>query len=130
MKRTKPCSGLPGQLRMGTEPHCLATMSLHYLLHHNRHYDNRNSYNEETFGPSARTYQETHSDQATRRDLMPGHVHTLGILRHSRSRHDKDNAETFGEEGELGNEGLLINPTGDPMLDAKMMEEQEELAKR
>jgi len=99
-------------------------------LHHNRHYDNRNSYNEETFGPSARTYQETHSDQATRRDLMPGHVHTLGILRHSRSRHDRDNAETFGEEGELGNEGLLMNPTGDPMLDAKMMEEQEELAKR
>merc|ERR1719483_72473 len=77
-----------------------------------------------------RIMQETHSDQATRRDLMPGHVHTLGILRHSRSRHDKDNAETFGEEGELGNEGLLINPTGDPMLDAKMMEEQEELAKR
>eukprot|EP00090_Calanus_glacialis_P045213 TRINITY_DN8250_c0_g1_i1.p1 TRINITY_DN8250_c0_g1~~TRINITY_DN8250_c0_g1_i1.p1 ORF type:complete len:769 (-),score=302.62 TRINITY_DN8250_c0_g1_i1:299-2260(-) len=98
--------------------------------HHNRHYDNRNSYNEETFGPSARTYQETHSDQATRRDLMPGHVHTLGILRHSRSRHDRDNAETFGEEGELGNDALLINPTGDPLLDAKMMEEQEELAKR
>jgi len=97
-------------------------------LHHNRHYDNRNSYNEETFGPSARTYQETHSDQATRRDLMPGHVHTLGILRHSRSRHDRDNAETFGEEGD--SDALLINPTGDPVLDAKMMEEQEELAKR
>ena len=97
-------------------------------LHHNRHYDNRNSYNEETFGPSARTYQETHQDQATRRDLMPGHVHTLGILRHSRSRHDRDNAETFGEEGD--SDALLINPTGDPVLDAKMMEEQEELAKR
>jgi len=68
--------------------------------------------------------------RATRRDLMPGHVHTLGILRHSRSRHDRDNAETFGEEGELGSDGLLMNPTGDPLLDAKMMEEQEELAKR
>merc|ERR1719318_600935 len=66
----------------------------------------------------------------TRRDLMPGHVHTLGILRHSRSRHDRDNAETFGKEGELGNDALLINPTGDPLLDAKMMEEQEDLAKR
>jgi len=70
----------------------------------------------------------THQDQATRRDLMPGHVHTLGILRHSRSRHDRDNAETFGEEGD--SDALLINPTGDPVLDAKMMEEQEELAKR
>jgi len=59
---------------------------------------------------------------------MPGHVHTLGILRHSRSRHDRDNAETFGEEGD--SDALLINPTGDPVLDAKMMEEQEELAKR
>jgi len=99
--------------------------------HHNRHYDNRNSFNEETFGPSARGFQhEMDQDRATRRDLMPGHVHTLGILRHSRSRHDRDNAETFGEEGELGNDGLLMNPTGDPLLDAKMMEEQEELAKR
>jgi len=94
----------------------------------NRHYDNRNSYNEETFGPSARQYQDNH-DQATRRDLMPGHVHTLGILRHSRSRHDRDNAETFGE-GEIGGDSMLINPTGDPLLDAKMLEEQEEMAKR
>eukprot|EP00092_Neocalanus_flemingeri_P076161 GFUD01094428.1.p1 GENE.GFUD01094428.1~~GFUD01094428.1.p1 ORF type:complete len:645 (-),score=197.91 GFUD01094428.1:247-1908(-) len=100
--------------------------------HHNRHHDNRNSYNEETFGPSARGYQGQGQGQgqATRRDLMPGHVHTLGILRHSRSRHDRDNAETFGEEGELGEDGMMINPTGDPLLDAKMIEEQEELAKR
>jgi len=96
-------------------------------LHSNRHYDNRNSYNEETFGASS---VGAYQDQATRRDLMPGHVHTLGILRHSRSRNDKDNAETFGEEGELGGDAPLINPTGDPLLDAKMMEEQEELAKR
>jgi len=107
--------------------------------HHNRHYDNRNSYNEETFGPGAgvgghqhHRYQDRDhgQGQATRRDLVPGHVHTLGILRHSRSRHDRDNAETFGEEGELGGDALLINPTGDPLLDAKMLEEQEELAKR
>merc|ERR1719186_1443816 len=107
--------------------------------HHNRHYDNRNSYNEETFGPGAgvgghqhHRYQDRDHGQgkATRRDLVPGHVHTLGILRHSRSRHDRDNAETFGEEGELGGDALLINPTGDPLLDAKMLEEQEELAKR
>jgi len=97
--------------------------------HYNRHYDNRNSYNEETFGPSARQYRDNH-DQATRRDLMPGHVHTLGILRHSRSRHDRNNAETFGEEGELDNDSMLINPTGDPLLDAKMLEEQEEMARR
>merc|ERR1719516_88535 len=93
-------------------------------LHHNRHFDNRNSYNEETFGPSARTYQETHQDQATRRDLMPGHVHTLGILRHSRSRHDRHNHETFGEEE------IASHSTGDPLLDARMLEEEEEMARR
>merc|ERR1719516_711477 len=95
-------------------------------LHHNRHFDNRNSYNEETFGPSARTYQETHQDQATRRDLMPGHVHTLGILRHSRSRHDREGRDDGGLEDclEDGTTVLLANPTGDPILDAKMAEEQ------
>ena len=61
----------------------------------------------------------------TRRDLMPGHVHTLGILRHSRSRHDRHNHETFGEE-----EIAASHSTGDPLLDARMLEEEEEMAKR
>ena len=43
--------------------------------------DNRNSYNEETFGPLFRTYHKT-GDQAIKRDPISGYVHTLGILRH------------------------------------------------
>ena len=62
---------------------------------------------------------------------MPGHVHTLGILRHSRSRHDRHNHETFGdEENSDPGAGLAVNPTGDPVLDARMVEEEEEMAKR
>ena len=62
---------------------------------------------------------------------MPGHVHTLGILRHSRSRHDRHNHETFGdEENSDPGAGLAVNPTGDPVLDARMVEEEEEMDKR
>ena len=69
-----------------------------------------------------------YGDQSvTRRDLMPGHVHTLGILRHSRARRDRHNHETFGEELE---EQMAANPTGDPLLDARMVEEEEEMARR
>jgi len=90
-------------------------------------FENANRNNRHTFGD--------YFDQATRRDLMPGHVHTLGILRHSRSRHERaDRDELLLGEGEdclLGEEGgLLVNPTGDPLLDAKMLEEQAELAKK
>ena len=59
---------------------------------------------------------------------MPGHVHTLGILKHSRSRHDRNNRELEDNDCLLGdNEELSFNPTGDPLLDAKMLAEQEEL---
>ena len=70
-------------------------------------------------------FLEFGDQSVTRRDLMPGHVHTLGILRHSRSRHDRYNNETFGEEM-----GMAANPTGDPLLDARMVEEEEEMARR
>merc|ERR550532_2894861 len=49
-----------------------------------RPYHDPNRMNEETFGST-----EVGDQSVTRRDLMPGHVHTLGILRHSRSRHDR-----------------------------------------
>jgi len=63
---------------------------------------------------------------------MPGHVHTLGILRHSRSRHERERSEEGGLEDclEDGTSVLLDNPTGDPLLDAKMAEEQAEMAKK
>ena len=73
---------------------------------------------------------ETGDQSVTQRDLMPCHVHTLGILRHSHSRHDRHNHETFGdEENSDPGAGLAVNPTGDPVLDARMVEE-EEMAKR
>ncbi len=59
---------------------------------------------------------------------MPGHVHTLGILRHSRSRHDRHNLDTFGEDQETAT--MAANPTGDPLLDARMVEEEEEMARK
>jgi hypothetical protein len=67
-------------------------------------------------------------DSATRKDLMPGHVHTLGILRHSRARH----VEVDLEDDCLGatDTAPLINPTGDPALDARLAQEQEELTSR
>ena len=116
-----------------------------------RRYNDPNRRNEETFGAAAVREAEfkgmycvlqlelensddnldmcaEYGDQSvTRRDLMPGHVHTLGILRHSRSRHDRHNHETFGEELE---EQMAANPTGDPLLDARMVEEEEEMARR
>eukprot|EP00088_Acartia_fossae_P017905 TRINITY_DN20252_c0_g1_i3.p1 TRINITY_DN20252_c0_g1~~TRINITY_DN20252_c0_g1_i3.p1 ORF type:complete len:988 (-),score=346.56 TRINITY_DN20252_c0_g1_i3:228-3191(-) len=78
-------------------------------------------------------------DSATRRDLMPGHVHTLGILRHSRAaRHHHNSADHNAAEGDHEDDDCLgasdstplINPTGDPRLDARLLEEQEELQKR
>jgi len=83
-----------------------------------------------------RFQENRYFEQAARRDLMPGHVHTLGILRHSRSRGER------GERGERGGgieeedcllggeEGLSFNPTGDPVLDAKMLAEHEEMARK
>ena len=62
---------------------------------------------------------------------MPGHVHTLGILKHSRSRHDRNNRELEDNDCLLGdNEELSFNPTGDPLLDAKMLAEHEELSRK
>ena len=57
---------------------------------------------------------------------MPGHVHTLGILRHSRSRHEPRDLD----DDCLGDHQPLVNPTGDPRLDAKQAQEQAELASR
>lgn len=63
---------------------------------------------------------------------MPGHVHTLGILKHSRSRHDRNNRGGIEDDDCLlgDNEELSYNPTGDPLLDAKMMQEREELGRK
>ena len=47
-----------------------------------------------------------------------------------RSRHDKHNPETFGADGAVGEEGLVVNPTGDPVLDQRMLQEQEVMAQR
>merc|ERR1719468_768097 len=94
-------------------------------------YNDINRRNEETFGAAAVKEQEVKEfgDQSvTRRDLMPGHVHTLGILRHSRSRHDRHNLDTFGEDQETAT--MAANPTGDPLLDARMVEEEEEMARK
>jgi len=99
---------------------------------HRRQYNDPNRRNEETFGAAAvkeireAEFKEYGDQRVTRRDLMPGHVHTLGILRHTRSRHDRHNSETFGEESER----MAENPTGDPLLDARMAEEEEEMARR
>merc|ERR550532_1237791 len=102
-----------------------------------RGYNDPNRMNEETFGSTAvreqrEQYNKEAGDQSvTRRDLMPGHVHTLGILRHSRSRHDRHNHETFGDDDSSDpHAGLAVNPTGDPVLDARMVEEEEEMARR
>jgi len=76
-------------------------------------------------------------DSATRKDLMPGHVHTLGILRHSRLRHSDGHPGEAGhhvdpEDDCLGSSDTapLLNPTGDPALDARLAAEQEELTNR
>ena len=55
---------------------------------------------------------------------MPGHVHTLGILKHSRSRHDRNQRGGIEDDDCLlgDNEELSYNPTGDPLLDAKMLQ--------
>jgi len=63
---------------------------------------------------------------------MPGHVHTLGILKHSRSRHDRNQRGGIEDDDCLlgDNEELSYNPTGDPLLDAKMLQEREELGRK
>jgi len=100
----------------------------HYDREQGGHYENNpNRHNKSTFGE--------YFDQAARRDLMPSHVHTLGILKYSRSRNDRERSEDCllgeGEDCLLGDEGVLLaNPTGDPLLDAKMLEEQAELARK
>lgn len=76
-----------------------------------------------------------YQDSATRRDLMPGHVHVLGILRHSRSRRlpppgENERRRHDPDDDCLGSDAPLINPTGDPLLDAKLEQEQAELASR
>jgi len=111
---------------------------------HRQPYDNRNNrggmphHHEEEY-PNQREEDENNwrwnevrrnRDSATRKDLMPGHVHTLGILRHSRSRHERDEPPRDLEDDCLGDAEPLINPTGDPRLDAKLMQEQAELASR
>ena len=51
-----------------------------------------------------------------------------------RSRHDREQEGRGGIDDDdclLGdNEDLSFNPTGDPLLDAKMMAEQEEMARK
>ena len=47
-------------------------------------------------------------------------------MRHSRSKHDRHNHETFGEDESQ----MSANPTGDPLLDARMRDEEEEMARR
>ena len=55
---------------------------------------------------------------------MPGHVHTLGILKNSRSRNDRNQRGGIEDDDCLlgDNEELSYNPTGDPLLDAKMLQ--------
>jgi hypothetical protein len=101
-----------------------------------RRQQQRDRWNDENNGGSWRWNENgsgshNQQDSATRRDLMPGHVHVLGILRHSRSRrlpleerhHDPD-------DDCLGSDAPLLNPTGDPLLDARLEREQAELASR
>jgi len=99
---------------------------------HEQNFSARGGFDQNKF--DHRFQDNRYFEQATRRDLMPGHVHTLGILRHSRSRHDREQEGRGGIEDDdclLGdNEDLSFNPTGDPLLDAKMMAEQEEMARK
>merc|ERR1712241_1201730 len=52
--------------------------------------------------------------------------------KHSRSRHDRNNRGGIEDDDCLlgDNEELSYNPTGDPLLDAKMMQEREELSRK
>ena len=61
---------------------------------------------------------------------MPGHVHVLGILRHSRSRRQEGERHHDPDDDCLGSDAPLLNPTGDPLLDARLEKEQAELASR
>merc|ERR1719193_2405066 len=105
----------------------------HQNHHHQDHTNNRNN-GGDRFNNHHHHNQQRNRDSATRKDLMPGHVHVLGILRHSRSSrgntaHHHDRGGDLDDDC-LGNEAPLVNPTGDPVLDAKLMEEQAELASR
>merc|ERR1719347_2083514 len=101
--------------------------------HNNRYHDQDRQaprgYDQNRF--NQRFHENRYFEQATRRDLMPGHVHTLGILKHSRSRHDRNQRGGIEDDDCLlgDNEELSYNPTGDPLLDAKMLQEREELGR-
>merc|ERR1719300_914839 len=102
--------------------------------HNNRYHDQDRQqprgYDQNRF--DQRFQENRYFEQATRRDLMPGHVHTLGILKHSRSRHDRSQRGGIEDDDCLlgDNEELSYNPTGDPLLDAKMLQEREELGRK
>merc|ERR1719370_2403114 len=102
--------------------------------HNNRYHDQDRQqprgYDQNRF--DQRFQENRYFEQATRRDLMPGHVHTLGILKHSRSRHDRNQRGGIEDDDCLlgDNEELSYNPTGDPVLDAKMLQEREELGRK
>merc|ERR1719193_2023918 len=102
--------------------------------HNNRYHDQDRQqprgYDQTRF--DQRFQENRYFEQATRRDLMPGHVHTLGILKHSRSRHDRNQRGGIEDDDCLlgDNEELSYNPTGDPLLDAKMLQEREELGRK
>merc|ERR1719209_315423 len=102
--------------------------------HNNRYHDQDRQqprgYDQNRF--DQRFQENRYFEQATRRDLMPGHVHTLGILKHSRSRHDRNQRGGIEDDDCLlgDNEELSYNPTGDPRLDAKMLQEREELGRK
>jgi len=106
--------------------------------HYRQHQDNmRQSNHSDENNWRWNEVRNRNRDSATRKDLMPGHVHTLGILRHSRLRHSDHPGETGGhhvdpEDDCLGSSDTapLLNPTGDPALDARLAAEQEELTNR
>merc|ERR1719367_989169 len=101
----------------------------HNSRYHDQDRQQPRGYDQNRF--NQRFHENRYFEQATRRDLMPGHVHTLGILKHSRSRHDRNNRELEDNDCLLGdNEELSFNPTGDPLLDAKMLAEHEELSRK
>ena len=58
---------------------------------------------------------------------MPGHVHVLGILRHSRSRQEADTRQDTDYDLEADS-GPLLNPTGAPLLDRLQAAREAELA--
>ena len=98
---------------------------------YNQHQNQRFEREDEVWEEDSWRWNEVRNrtrDSATRRDLMPGQVHVQGILRHSRSRHEPDMRDP--DDDCLGDDAPLFEPTGDPLLDAKLSQEQAELASR